>query len=248
MIHEYSADSTSSSQFSSSSHGSVNGRGAQLTFKEQASHTVWEGDSSSSGSAVAVGAGQATHSSAVESAEASKGSSNKKGPWRAHKSDVENPEYGWSQGAEKHDGGKCNPCMALITASGCKSGEDCLYCHLDHDDEYKQKRRRPCKSTRKRCKNLVDKINEQYKDDPEGRREAMELLVGKSPYLRSIALASLGDSDGEKPSLQEETQGEKPALQEDVGKSEGYPKPTQAAFSGDPADTTDQLPRVKMSL
>ncbi|CAE7793894.1 GekBS024P [Symbiodinium sp. CCMP2592] len=36
----------------------------------------------------------------------------------------------WSRGSERHGAGSCRPCLFQWTASGCKDGQDCDFCHL----------------------------------------------------------------------------------------------------------------------
>ncbi|CAE7428439.1 RPH1 [Symbiodinium natans] len=36
----------------------------------------------------------------------------------------------WSRGSQQHNSGLCRPCLFQWTASGCKDGQDCEFCHL----------------------------------------------------------------------------------------------------------------------
>ncbi|CAE7561766.1 GekBS024P [Symbiodinium sp. CCMP2456] len=36
----------------------------------------------------------------------------------------------WSRGSERHGTGNCRPCLFQWTASGCKDGQECDFCHL----------------------------------------------------------------------------------------------------------------------
>eukprot|EP00440_Ansanella_granifera_P029781 gb/GFBE01032349.1/.p1 GENE.gb/GFBE01032349.1/~~gb/GFBE01032349.1/.p1 ORF type:complete len:138 (+),score=25.96 gb/GFBE01032349.1/:1-414(+) len=68
---------------------------------------------------------------------------------------------------------------------GCKHGDACRFCHYEHDD-LKKSRHRPCKATRKQCKQLLERVNNVCKDDVSQKEVAMQELADKSPYMRSL--------------------------------------------------------------
>lgn len=101
---------------------------------------------------------------------------------------VEVPQISDLQRSELHEIGKCSPCLNLIHGSACNRGKDCPFCHLSHDD-VKRVRRRPCKTTRERCKRTIDALHVQYKDDPETLEKEMQKLLCKHPYMRNLVLS-----------------------------------------------------------
>jgi len=56
-----------------------------------------------------------------------------------------------SLGAAKHDQGRCAPCHYHNSATGCKKGDSCGFCHL-HDGDH---RPRPSKGKRARAKAMI---------------------------------------------------------------------------------------------
>jgi len=94
--------------------------------------------------------------------------------------------YGWSQGSANHESGKCTPCIHFTTRAGCKHAEACRFCHLEHGEDARRGRHRPCKATRNQCKQLLAQMNELYQDDPEQKRQAYIKLSQQSPYMKSL--------------------------------------------------------------
>lgn len=86
-----------------------------------------------------------------------------------------------SLGSELHGTGRCRPCKYMGTPSGCAMKQDCDFCHVGH----RRARTRPAKSTRAKCKEMVNNLQEA---DTEGA-EAIEDLAGRSPYLRGLLKA-----------------------------------------------------------
>jgi len=98
----------------------------------------------------------------------------------------ENIVYSWSAGSTNHAAKKCTPCIHFTTKTGCKHGESCRFCHLEHTEDTKRGRHRPCKATRNQCKQLLSQMNDLYKDDPEQKRIAYQTLAEQSPYMKSL--------------------------------------------------------------
>eukprot|EP00930_Biecheleria_cincta_P105875 TRINITY_DN9893_c0_g1_i1.p1 TRINITY_DN9893_c0_g1~~TRINITY_DN9893_c0_g1_i1.p1 ORF type:complete len:247 (-),score=32.27 TRINITY_DN9893_c0_g1_i1:124-864(-) len=90
------------------------------------------------------------------------------------------------KGQELHDMGQCTPCNSLFHGTNCVRGEDCEFCHLDHDDDIKRAHRRPCKATRNRCKKIIEKLQASYKDDPEELDKQLQSLICKHPYVAGL--------------------------------------------------------------
>lgn len=86
-----------------------------------------------------------------------------------------------SVGSELHGTGRCRPCKYVGMAGGCAAKQDCLFCHVGH----RRARARPAKSTRARCKELVNNLPA---EDAQGAG-AIEDLAGRSPYLRGLLKA-----------------------------------------------------------
>ncbi|CAL1166878.1 unnamed protein product [Cladocopium goreaui] len=93
--------------------------------------------------------------------------------------------YSWSAGSANHAAKKCTPCIHFTTKAGCKHGDACRFCHLEHTEDSKRGRHRPCKATRNQCKHLLWQMNDLYKDDPEQKRIAYQTLAEQSPYMKS---------------------------------------------------------------
>eukprot|EP00435_Cladocopium_sp_Y103_P041204 s156_g11.t1 len=94
--------------------------------------------------------------------------------------------YSWSAGSANHAAKKCTPCIHFTTKAGCKHGDACRFCHLEHTEDSKRGRHRPCKATRNQCKHLLSQMNDLYKDDPEQKRIAYQTLAEQSPYMKSL--------------------------------------------------------------
>jgi len=87
----------------------------------------------------------------------------------------------WSQGSHPHAQGSCRPCHYWHTASGCRSGADCSFCHLPHA------RRTDAKSKRDASRKLAAEIPDEYVD------KSLELLTSRSPVLEAALQQRLMD-------------------------------------------------------
>ncbi|CAJ1350739.1 unnamed protein product, partial [Effrenium voratum] len=122
-------------------------------------------------------------------------------------------EYGWSIGSANHESGKCTPCIHFTTKAGCKHGEACRFCHLEHTEDARKGRHRPCKATRNQCKQLLSQMSDLYKDDPEQKRIAYLTLADQSPYMKSLLKSVLDNEEAaasdapRRPGLQQEGKG-----------------------------------------
>jgi len=106
------------------------------------------------------------------------------------------PQYGQSIGAKGHGRGKCTPCTRILVRPGCDFGARCMFCHLEHSShtDSKKNRHRPCKAARQQYKQTIQKIYEEYKDNPDKKKKALEKIAETSPYMRSL-LKGLGEKD-----------------------------------------------------
>ncbi|CAE7503299.1 unnamed protein product [Symbiodinium natans] len=106
------------------------------------------------------------------------------------------PQYGQSIGAKGHGRGKCTPCTRILVRPGCDFGARCMFCHLEHSHhtDSKKNRHRPCKAARQQYKQTIQKVYEEYKDNPERKKKALEKIAETSPYMRSL-LKGLGEKD-----------------------------------------------------
>eukprot|EP00930_Biecheleria_cincta_P076685 TRINITY_DN6389_c0_g1_i1.p1 TRINITY_DN6389_c0_g1~~TRINITY_DN6389_c0_g1_i1.p1 ORF type:complete len:276 (+),score=36.46 TRINITY_DN6389_c0_g1_i1:33-830(+) len=96
--------------------------------------------------------------------------------------------HGLSEETHPHYSGQCVPCIHLLNSNSCARGDKCRFCHLPHVDA-KKSRRRPCKSTRNRCKAALDLLEEKYKDDPETKAQELQNLMARHPYLYTLVQA-----------------------------------------------------------
>lgn len=86
-----------------------------------------------------------------------------------------------SVGSAHHETGNCKgPCRYFFTPSGCTKGQDCIFCHLDHENYVYA---RPCKSKRMKAKKLVDSVSQEA--DPQARAEAASSVATHNPYLQN---------------------------------------------------------------
>lgn len=127
--------------------------------------------------------------------------------------------YGWSQGSANHDNGKCTPCIHFTTRAGCKHAEACRFCHLEHGEDARRGRHRPCKATRNQCKQLLAQMNDLYKDDPEQKQQAYLKLAQQSPYMKSLLKGVLDSEDTE--AAASSTAPRPPGLQDEDRKGSG---------------------------
>eukprot|EP00930_Biecheleria_cincta_P071583 TRINITY_DN59073_c0_g1_i1.p1 TRINITY_DN59073_c0_g1~~TRINITY_DN59073_c0_g1_i1.p1 ORF type:complete len:219 (-),score=27.47 TRINITY_DN59073_c0_g1_i1:80-736(-) len=110
-----------------------------------------------------------------------------------HDADLEQmsaPNFGWSKGAARHDVGKCTPCINVATGVGCQHNENCNFCHLSHESDFKRSRRRPCKASRNRYKRLIEELSAKYKDDPEAKSKEILRLACNNPYMRGLLMGA----------------------------------------------------------
>lgn len=101
---------------------------------------------------------------------------------------TDTPIFGPTDGGKLHESGQCVPCIHILHGFSCARGQNCRFCHFEHDDA-KKSRRRPCKSTRNRCKQALDELMEKYKDDPETKQQEMQRLVSRHPYVATLVEA-----------------------------------------------------------
>eukprot|EP00434_Breviolum_minutum_P004222 symbB.v1.2.003721.t1/scaffold176.1/size287750/3 len=87
---------------------------------------------------------------------------------------------------------KCNPCVFFNSALGCRNGETCEYCHLEHP---KISQHRPRKMTRDKIKARIEKclggpageMHHSLQEEAIGHAYARSLIRG---YLDDQALAA----------------------------------------------------------
>eukprot|EP00931_Biecheleriopsis_adriatica_P068805 TRINITY_DN42704_c0_g1_i1.p1 TRINITY_DN42704_c0_g1~~TRINITY_DN42704_c0_g1_i1.p1 ORF type:complete len:305 (+),score=51.83 TRINITY_DN42704_c0_g1_i1:37-951(+) len=106
-----------------------------------------------------------------------------------------NIEYGWSVGSEEHGSGQCSPCLYLLVKNGCRHGTNCKFCHMEHDEDRRKSRHRPCKAVRKQCRKLLSRVDGGCQD-PVQVQEAYEKLKGNKnhPYMRNLIQGALEKS------------------------------------------------------
>jgi len=96
------------------------------------------------------------------------------------------PVFAFSVGSEEHAEGKCFPCFHNSRPGGCRNGVSCRFCHLQHADQNKKTRHRPCKYTRSQCKQVLSEIQDALRDDEEQKRLVYEELANYNLYMRSL--------------------------------------------------------------
>lgn len=105
-----------------------------------------------------------------------------------------------SLGSRGHSAGTCRPCAFVRSASGCKLGVACDFCHVV-DEHIAVTRLRPSKGKRNRVRKAVASIEEQVARDPEllSRGDLrLPKLVDLNPWARgrvSAMLAQLTAAD-----------------------------------------------------
>merc|ERR1712232_1011290 len=97
------------------------------------------------------------------------------------------PVFRWSAGAADHKSGVCRPCRYMHTRNGCGSGASCVFCHLAHD-----KRHRPCKAKRTRCKRATVALDIAAATGGQPRLESVaHELASQSGYMRYVVESKL---------------------------------------------------------
>jgi len=92
---------------------------------------------------------------------------------------------------ELHNSGRCKPCNFFAKKVGCTGGDSCAFCHLPHAE---QKRARPSKVKRDRCKVIAETTTPTpYIREPvaaavpgERLKEMAERESLQGSYMRSI--------------------------------------------------------------
>lgn len=97
---------------------------------------------------------------------------------------AELPPRGWevSVGSTKHAAGKCMPCRYATSGAGCKNGDRCSFCHLDHSKTSS----RPNLTKRKKYKIEIDRLEELSQKDPERFAALMATMPRQNAYLRDM--------------------------------------------------------------
>eukprot|EP00442_Polarella_glacialis_P004442 CAMPEP_0115063882 /NCGR_PEP_ID=MMETSP0227-20121206/9359_1 /TAXON_ID=89957 /ORGANISM="Polarella glacialis, Strain CCMP 1383" /LENGTH=293 /DNA_ID=CAMNT_0002449443 /DNA_START=63 /DNA_END=944 /DNA_ORIENTATION=- len=103
----------------------------------------------------------------------------------------------WSLGSEQHASGECKPCLFVKSPNGCKHGLACSYCHVSHHEgQHRNRRVRPCKTTRDRCKKKIGELCSIIGSDsaapeqiPAKLQQDCQLLLGRSHYSRRLVQA-----------------------------------------------------------
>ncbi|CAK0800617.1 unnamed protein product [Prorocentrum cordatum] len=86
-----------------------------------------------------------------------------------------------------HAAGTCKPCLYHNMKAGCANGHACSFCHLPHAT---QRRSRPSKAERLRCRQLVARLDRTGEGDAAAACElADEGSLRTSPYMLSILRA-----------------------------------------------------------
>jgi len=82
-----------------------------------------------------------------------------------------------------HTLGHCRPCHYTSRNYGCFAGENCKFCHLQHDGV---KRPRPSKSKRQQVKRVLDSIEGLREAQPDRFADMVGRLSEQNGYLRSV--------------------------------------------------------------
>lgn len=94
----------------------------------------------------------------------------------------------WSVGSEKHFAGLCRPCQWVITSAGCRSGQDCTFCHLPHNTSPSDKNSRPCKAQREYSKKVLKSLGKAAGDfDAAELNMMVKGVTCQSNYTKAIA-------------------------------------------------------------
>eukprot|EP00747_Dinoflagellata_sp_TGD_P109028 gnl/TRDRNA2_/TRDRNA2_170577_c1_seq10.p1 gnl/TRDRNA2_/TRDRNA2_170577_c1~~gnl/TRDRNA2_/TRDRNA2_170577_c1_seq10.p1 ORF type:complete len:282 (-),score=42.13 gnl/TRDRNA2_/TRDRNA2_170577_c1_seq10:17-862(-) len=95
---------------------------------------------------------------------------------------------------ELHQEGKCKPCKWLQSRKGCRSGADCLFCHLEHRKNDHRNAMRPVKSKRMQAKLQLSEVVDACGQNPESLMQAAEQLLApdgnhraQNNYLQTLA-------------------------------------------------------------
>eukprot|EP00811_Abedinium_folium_P008587 NODE_17934_length_919_cov_3.657828.p2 GENE.NODE_17934_length_919_cov_3.657828~~NODE_17934_length_919_cov_3.657828.p2 ORF type:complete len:133 (+),score=15.41 NODE_17934_length_919_cov_3.657828:387-785(+) len=85
-----------------------------------------------------------------------------------------------------HKSGWCTPCRAFASGAGCPVGATCTFCHMPHD---KQRRGRPSKTARMRCKRVATLLSG-FAHEEGALDDAVDQLTAHCPirpdYMDSI--------------------------------------------------------------
>lgn len=91
-----------------------------------------------------------------------------------------------------HDAGECRACIYFQKQSGCSRGDNCTFCHLSH----LEKRARPSKAKRDRCKAAIETAKEDVTHAGPDQSQAAGRDSIRGSYMRSI-LAGREKKQGE---------------------------------------------------
>lgn len=91
-----------------------------------------------------------------------------------------------SKGSALHDQGECTPCTYMYSSLGCRNGEDCKYCHLEHDKQKRlRKRQRPNKCKREQYLQEIDRAEKTFAEDPETGAIALKALADRNSFFKN---------------------------------------------------------------
>lgn len=107
--------------------------------------------------------------------------------------DGEDEDANYARSPEAHEKGECRPCHYVNSKFGCTNGDNCSFCHLDHQ---KRSRPRPCKAKRTQCKRIAGLLDTVFAHDPDQFTEAMELLSMQSGYMRTVMKSKMRHQNG----------------------------------------------------
>lgn len=94
-----------------------------------------------------------------------------------------------SIGSAEHSQGTCKPCRFMHTPAGCKSGELCTFCHLEHD----KLGARPSLAKRKKYKKIVERLEQISQRNPDRLAMAVHKLPQHNEYLQDLLKKRLGE-------------------------------------------------------
>lgn len=96
--------------------------------------------------------------------------------------------------AAAHEDSRCIACVAFLIDQTCRLGDDCRFCHLSHSGTTNREERRPTKEMRVKCKNAINRIQENVHDKQSMLEELQNLLTTQSHSARKYTIKLLNDT------------------------------------------------------
>lgn len=96
--------------------------------------------------------------------------------------------------AAAHEASRCIACVAFLINQECRLGDRCPFCHFSHAGITNREERRPTKEMRVKCKNAINRIQENVHDKQNMLEELQNLLATQSHFARNYTVKLLNDS------------------------------------------------------